>query len=77
MITMKQLNRDLMINYITVKQTKYKERRDAERADGRLSESNDYEIRILPLKHLLDRIMRGDFDVKQAKERPSEVNDED
>jgi len=74
---MKQLNRDLIINYITIKQDKYKERRDAARADGRLSESNDYEIRVLPLSNLLNRIMQGEFDVKQAKDRPSEVNDED
>lgn len=76
-ITMKQLNRDLIINYITTKQDKYKERRDAARAEGRLSESNNYEIRILPLTNLLNRIMRGEFDVKRAKDRLSEVKDED
>jgi len=60
---MKQLNRDLVINYITVKQSKYKERRDAAIVDGHLSESNDYEIRILPLTNLLNHIMQGKFDI--------------
>jgi len=74
---MKQLNRDLMINYITVKIDKYKERRDAASSEGRVSESNDYEIRILPLTNMLNRIIRGEFNVKRAKDRPSEVKDED
>jgi hypothetical protein len=77
MITMKELNKDLINNYITVKISKYKERRDVARADRRLSESNDYDIRILPLTNLLNHIMRGEFDVKRAKDSLSEVNDED
>jgi hypothetical protein len=60
---MKQLNRDLLINFITAKLDKYNERREAAKLKNDIVAINDYDIRMMPLYNLLIRIDRGEFDI--------------
>lgn len=68
---MKQLNGDLLIEYITVKLSKYEKRRAEAKMRNDVMAIKDYDIRMMPLYNLLIRIDRGEFDILSS---PDSIN---